>query len=241
MKTSEKWGQASLPLTSSAGGSPAKMCPALARAKALLGAARDCGLNLPGSSESCGHGGPSSRTSQAAQADGSSPSAWSWNGSAMRRYRSRCRRAMLALHTEEGGCLSWPTPAASEDKRSLLDAANRQGGPTLSRAVGQWPTPAATAYGTNHGGAAGRTGPVRPSLDTLAKQWPTPTAGDSKASGAAGYSTASGRHTGTTLTDATVGPRGPLTRQGGSGGRVLNPRFVEALMGMPDGWTDVDG
>ena len=34
--------------------------------------------------------------------------------------------------------------------------------------------------------------------------WPTPTATDAKASGAAGYSTQSGRHSGTTLTDATV-------------------------------------
>jgi hypothetical protein len=34
--------------------------------------------------------------------------------------------------------------------------------------------------------------------------FPTPTAGDSKASGAAGYSTASGRHSGTTLTDKVV-------------------------------------
>jgi len=36
------------------------------------------------------------------------------------------------------------------------------------------------------------------------EMWPTPTAGDSKASGSAGYSTDSGRHSGTTLTDATV-------------------------------------
>ena len=34
--------------------------------------------------------------------------------------------------------------------------------------------------------------------------WPTATAGDHKASGAAGYSTASGRHAGVTLTDAAV-------------------------------------
>lgn len=36
------------------------------------------------------------------------------------------------------------------------------------------------------------------------KLWPTATAGDAKASGAAGYSTESGRHSGTTLTDAAV-------------------------------------
>jgi len=99
-----------------------------------------------------------------------------------------------------------------------------------------WPTPSAQSYGTNQGGAAGRTGAVRPSLQTLgagwqtsrasdgekggpnqtlkgqpaltaqarAAHWPTATATDAKASRAAAYSTESGRHSGTTLTDAAV-------------------------------------
>lgn len=38
----------------------------------------------------------------------------------------------------------------------------------------EYPTPSAQRYGSNRGGAAGRTGPVRPSLDTWAKDyWPT--------------------------------------------------------------------
>jgi hypothetical protein len=38
------------------------------------------------------------------------------------------------------------------------------------------PTPSAESYGTNQGGSAGRVGPVRPSLQTMAKNglWPTP-------------------------------------------------------------------
>jgi hypothetical protein len=38
------------------------------------------------------------------------------------------------------------------------------------------PTPSAVSYGTNQGGGMGRTGPIRPSLDTMARQdmWPTP-------------------------------------------------------------------
>ncbi len=38
------------------------------------------------------------------------------------------------------------------------------------------PTPSAVSYGTNQGGGMGRTGPLRPSLDTMARQnmWPTP-------------------------------------------------------------------
>lgn len=42
-----------------------------------------------------------------------------------------------------------------------------------------WPTPT-QPYGTNRGGAAGRVGPVRPSLETLAKSWPTAQALDAK-------------------------------------------------------------
>ena len=40
------------------------------------------------------------------------------------------------------------------------------------------PTPSASSYGTNQGGAAGRVGPVRPSLETMARHnlWPTPQA-----------------------------------------------------------------
>ena len=72
--------------------------------------------------------------------------------------------------------------------------------------------------------------------------WPTPTAQDEKASGAAGYSTASGRHPGTTLTDATVGPRGQASRNTSGSPPApcrLNPDWVETLLGFPVGWTDV--
>jgi len=43
---------------------------------------------------------------------------------------------------------------------------------------GLLPTPAASYYGSNQGGSAGRTGPVRLGLETMARKglWPTPTA-----------------------------------------------------------------
>lgn len=75
--------------------------------------------------------------------------------------------------------------------------------PIGASASSLWPTATAQSYGSNRGGAAGRTG-----LESLmrgeASAWPTPTATDAKASGSAGYSTESGRHAGTTLTDAVV-------------------------------------
>lgn len=85
--------------------------------------------------------------------------------------------------------------------------------------------------------------------------WPTAVAGDSKSCGAAGYSTASGRHHGTTLTDAARqwkepggqlwwgAQSGPLDRTNPGKvcsqfiGRQLNADFVEWLMGFPAGWT----
>jgi hypothetical protein len=63
---------------------------------------------------------------------------------------------------------------------------------------------------------------------------PSRTASDANASGAAGYSTASGRHSGTTLTDAVTGAV-PRERNG-----ILNPLFVEWLAGLPIGWTDCE-
>ena len=99
-----------------------------------------------------------------------------------------------------------------------------------------------------------------------AKNWATPTACDAKASGATGYSTKSGRHSGITLTDAVM--RWAVLCQGWETllkklptnslfglpdpkmiGRIpqknsdlrLNPLFVEWLMGFgPVGWTDFE-
>jgi hypothetical protein len=48
-------------------------------------------------------------------------------------------------------------------------AARRGNGPNLDDAIALLPTPSASSYGTNRGGAAGRTGPVRESLDTMAR------------------------------------------------------------------------
>jgi hypothetical protein len=113
-------------------------------------------------------------------------------------------------------------------------------------------------------------------LSEAVKLWPTPTACDAQASGAGGHSTESGRHSGTTLTDAVVrgfessmtgsshlrteerwatptsrDAKGPsiharrhrgvdLPAQAGGSGK-LNADWVEMLMGLPVGWTDIGG
>jgi hypothetical protein len=130
---------------------------------------------------------------------------------------------------------------------------------------GQYPTPAATQYGTNQGGRH-LDGPVRPSLETWARHWPTPTAGDAKGSGQRSVET-NNANDGVSLTDAAVRPwatpgandwkgstkpgqrRGQLDEQvthrhptmprdgeSGPGDMVLDPRFVASLMNLPALW-----
>lgn len=96
---------------------------------------------------------------------------------------------------------NWPTPTTNPQAPNKNS--NTVNGPTSLQdaALRAWPTPRATDN-RGPGESAKRDG--GPSLTTVAHNWPTPTATDAKASGAAGYSTDSGRHSGTTLTDAAV-------------------------------------
>lgn len=125
----------------------------------------------------------------------------------------------------ESGSGSWQTPVADDAVARTNGKWNSRGEPELSAQV-LFPTPSAVSYGTNQGGAAGRTGPVRPSLQTMAAKnlWPTPQARDYK--GAPGKGCRSrGGHQSSLPADV-----------GGS----LNPPWVEWLMGWPIGWTDLE-
>ena len=156
------------------------------------------------------------------------------------------------------------------------------------------PTPSATQYGSNQGGAAGRTGKVRHSLESMAKHdlWPTPTTQDNnQIKGKDKRGTTLGgavRNWPTpTASDSQGGPRQMDGKRGRAlkdltnptwptpsardhkggyiGGRIrngkvsfdtldvavqhisnkdkksgtLNPDWVEWLMGVPTGWTDL--
>lgn len=109
----KRTGTTSGPSTSSAGASLARISRAQELAAALLESARACGLSLPGSSESCGQLGLWSRTSPAAQSDGSIPCAQNWDGSVMKRFRSHCRRATSEPGTSGDGSSLLPTPSAA--------------------------------------------------------------------------------------------------------------------------------
>ena len=80
--------------------------------------------------------------------------------------------------------------------------------------------------------------------------WPTPTAGDSRAGGSRNAENAKA-HLGVSLSDKVAtgdsrGRRGRATEKDGDGGSTpedrprLSPDFVEALMGLPVGWTDCE-
>lgn len=64
--------------------------------------------------------------------------------------------------------------------------------------------------------------------------WPTATSTDSKSSGAAGYSTDSGRHSGTTLTDATK--MWPTVRSEDSESCGNHPEATDSLTGATANW-----
>lgn len=105
-------------------------------------------------------------------------------------------------------------------------------GPTLADEV-EWllPTPSASSYGTNQGGAAGRVGPVRESLDTMARRdrlrdW--------------GRYTAAVQRWESVLGHSAPAPTMESPKRGGK--PILAPAFVEWMMGLPTGWvTEVPG
>jgi hypothetical protein len=118
---------------------------------------------------------------------------------------------------------------------------------------GLLPTPAAQAYGTNQGGGMGRVGPVRPSLETMARKnmWPTP-----RANSGTGADQAN-REGGPTLQNAVKMYPTPQAWDYKSGtgyshgdksqtpqlrhmiGGLLNPQFASWLMGFPLDWCDM--
>jgi len=123
------------------------------------------------------------------------------------------------------------------------------------------PTLSASSYGTNKGGAAGRVGRERASLDTLAKRGllPTPTCSTSTyqrdrngtkrlmlsglaAAGLLPTPTSTLADHGGLITPAKAREGGTLIKALSARGAAgsLHPQFVEWMMGFPPGWTDLD-
>lgn len=149
---------------------------------------------------------------------------------------------------KDGFC--WPTIRASDGKKGGPGQRFGNGSLSLPAAAAMFPTPIASPYGYNQGGAAGRIGTKRPSLEMMAKAnlWPTPTVYGNNQNKMQGGSHLIGLATAVRMWPtplardwksgslATKGNSRPLSEAvGGS----LNPEFCEWLMGVPIGWTEL--
>jgi hypothetical protein len=148
----------------------------------------------------------------------------------------------LAYSTESGrhsgetltdAAKAWTTPLAAEgDKAPKFHGHRGQKSlTTQSREFALYPTPTAQSYGTNQGGAAGRTGKVRPSLDQLSRSFPL-----LETTGEDGDGCSSDGH-------GSPPPSGPdyewvmmFMEEMRVGNAMLNPAFVSWLLGAPWWW-----
>lgn len=132
----------------------------------------------------------------------------------------------------------WPTPCSVSAANPDPSPRDPKRGERL-QAAARWPTPLASDV---QGGPRAQDGKRGTNLPEMVARWPTPCTTDSK--DAARSTTETGvMHPGTTLTDAMRSRHPPTTARAGSDGggtAVLNPAFVEALLGLPEGWTHVD-
>lgn len=158
------------------------------------------------------------------------------------------RRTTGAVSSSSPYTAPYPTPSATSYGTSGNGTGNNtesRGRPSLDTIAkqGSWPTPTAK-LGDNRGMPSRETAERRyqqgrRNLDDAIVKWPTPCTTDSKDS-ARGTMTMDVMHPGTSLTDAMRGPPDPTTKPDGDDTLVLVPEFVEALMGLPEGWTLVD-
>lgn len=150
----------------------------------------------------------------------------------------------------------WPTPDAMVaqngetaktwlERRERIKAKGYNGngmGTPLTIAAAMWPTP--TEDNANNSGgpsrSAGMQGRGFQDLTVAAAMWPTPAATEARQ----GFQDRTRGKKGSQeslSTVAALSPLAPKTPNNGANGSqlaVLNPPFVEALMGFPIGWTD---
>jgi len=185
-------------------------------------------------SESSASVSPASSSSSAPQptSSTSSPSGESFEAwvSTLRRPPSFPRRSVARRISAGDSLFLLPTPTAQRygsgqngnphDNRTEYKGKRA---PSLDTLVQQMPTP-----GAHDWKGSSRPGQRRRQLDEYVENLPTPTAG------AVGYSAASGRHSGQTLTDVACGAATTARR-----GR-LSPQFSGWMMDLPIGWTALE-
>ena len=143
---------------------------------------------------------------------------------------------------------SWPRSGMTRNGTAYQRSSSVP--PIFASESGLLPTPSAVSYGSNQGGGMGRVGPVRPSLETMARHglWRTPKAADAAHAGR----TTPPKPGQTLSLDMQVNnpglwPTPTANRWDGLQSHgvnaitgQLNPVWVEWLMGYPPGWTDCE-
>lgn len=172
-----------------------------------------------------------------------SPPRWTWSRKTLRTSASELRLALSALQmwvlpTSDSDSSSWPTPSATPYGSNQSESSGAAVRPSLQMLAQRWPTPRASD-GAKGGPNQSMHG--KPALASLAANWPTPTATDAAVRmGGAGQHRpheTSGTIEGGGLPHGRHSDSLPVQVRRGTPGMVLNPAFVEALMGVPRGWT----
>ena len=210
-----------------------------------------CGRTLPGSLARYALRGYCSKTSPVSQQPSlltdEAPSkrsattfkSWVSRSRGMSSQRQRWGQAIFASESS-----LWPTPRAEDTETT---GAHRGVPDTLPSAANMWPTPdAGVRTGFNRSASDGAAN--RPLLAEAANMWPTPTRGmddktthrmrdghqnSLKAAAVSAFPPFLQGETSTTDGE----PSSPSTR---GSRRLLNPDFVEWLMGWPIGWSALD-
>lgn len=197
--------------------------------------------------------GASSRTYQASlltTGETYDPTYRPWVTRLRRESSQRRRSARLTFGNASSG---WPT-ATSQDAASSQNQGHAHDGTTLTTAGLNWPTPdtapEAPNSGSNRkGGYEKRRQMRQETRDELllagqAKQWGTPTHRIHKGSGPVGSKSHEHLLNRGHLDAQVLSHQAQATETAGEtgspSGRVLNPRFVEMLMGWPSGLTDYE-
>lgn len=173
----------------------------------------------------------SSRTSKDTSALDSDRSSMIWKDLVTQRRGEYSARLKSARLTRESGCTSWPTPTAQDNNQVSGNPDHPKRGTTLGGAARLWPTPTAS---DSEGGRRQQDGKRGRALKDLPEQmWPTPSARDHKG-GYKGGRIRNGKVSKDTL-DVAVQHTDNQSQSAGQ----LNPTWVEWLMGLPLGWTDL--
>jgi len=191
------------------------------------------------------------RTSQGCLLEGSTRFSGRWPASGTMRSGKCYARPTSAPLTDARASSSWPTPQTTEAAsaaRHTTTTGVSHAGATLTDAIRQWPTPRSEdseSSGRQHGRGTSDT-LTAATRDHEPALFPTPAARDYRSPNRLPYAERGGGTKGEQLNNfvAQIGPRdqGNHNTTGSppaaSDPRVLNPRWVLALMGFPTTWLD---